>query len=213
MKYPVRRFKNLIVCLKELEPFVRDGQHLLTGKPFKRFGGMRSREVLANWLICVAANSEHRVDRFTFTSDPIGSDGIILDTVTQTSWPTEHIMVPKARPNVAAEKKRDIGTRILDAVVLKQNKGGGGAAYARGKQLVVFIDADGGPWFPNKIVKQLPRPLDFDEVWAVGLQGVEAGVYVYGVTQLKFPVAGGNAPTWLVLIGKDFDTWRVERAQ
>ena len=37
--------------LKELEPFVRNGEHLQTGKPFKRFGGMRSREILANWLL------------------------------------------------------------------------------------------------------------------------------------------------------------------
>jgi hypothetical protein len=84
---------------------------------------MRSREVLANWLICVAVDSEHWVDRFTFTSDPTGSDGIILDTVTQTSWPTEHIMVTMTRPNIAAEKTKEIGTRIVDAVVLKQVKG------------------------------------------------------------------------------------------
>jgi hypothetical protein len=55
--------------------------------------------------------------------------------------------------------------------------------------------------------------LHFDEVWAVGLQVVDAGEYVYGVAQLKFPVAGGNALTWLVRIGKDVDTWKVERAQ
>jgi hypothetical protein len=27
--------------LEELEPFIRNGGHLQTGKPFKRFGGMR----------------------------------------------------------------------------------------------------------------------------------------------------------------------------
>lgn len=48
MKYQITRFKNLKVCLKELEPFIRNGEHLQTGKPFKRFGGLRSRELLAN---------------------------------------------------------------------------------------------------------------------------------------------------------------------
>ena len=73
MKYAVRRFRNLALCLKELEPFVRNGQHLVTGKPFKRFEGMRSREVLANWLICAAVNSKHRVERYSVSTDPTGA--------------------------------------------------------------------------------------------------------------------------------------------
>ena len=48
MKYPVTRFKSLEIALKELEPFVRDGMHLQTGKPFKPLDGMRSRLALAN---------------------------------------------------------------------------------------------------------------------------------------------------------------------
>ena len=42
MKHQVTRFKSLKVGLKEIEPFIRDGKHLQTGKPFKRFGGLRS---------------------------------------------------------------------------------------------------------------------------------------------------------------------------
>ena len=57
MKYRVARFQSLAVALKELEPFIRNGKHLQIGKPFKKFGGMLSREVLANWLLCVAINS------------------------------------------------------------------------------------------------------------------------------------------------------------
>ena len=45
MKYPATQFKSLAAALKEIEPFVRNGQHLQTGKPFERFGGMRSREI------------------------------------------------------------------------------------------------------------------------------------------------------------------------
>jgi hypothetical protein len=46
MKYPTTRFKNLTVALKELEPYIRNGEHLQTGKPFKQFGDLRSRELL-----------------------------------------------------------------------------------------------------------------------------------------------------------------------
>ena len=48
MKYQVTQFKSLAVCLKELESFIRSGEHLQTGKSFKRFSGLRSREILAN---------------------------------------------------------------------------------------------------------------------------------------------------------------------
>jgi mono/diheme cytochrome c family protein len=44
MKYPARRFKSLALALKEIEPHVRDGKHLQTGKPFGNFADMRSRE-------------------------------------------------------------------------------------------------------------------------------------------------------------------------
>jgi hypothetical protein len=182
VKYPVRRFKNLGVGLKELEPFVRDGQHLLTGKPFKRLGGMRSREALANWLICAAINFEQKSERLSFTSDPVGGDGIIFDSETKSTWVTEHVLVPRPRPNESAKNPKDIGTRILEAVALK--KGKGGAAYASGKQLVVFLDTEGGPWFPNRVARELPEKLDFDDVWLVALQGVEEGEYVYNVVEL-----------------------------
>src|SRR5271168_4120969 len=66
MKYPVARFKSLKEALKQLEPSIRDGEHLQTGKPFARFGGLRSREILANWLLCVALNFTNQEDRLTF---------------------------------------------------------------------------------------------------------------------------------------------------
>src|SRR6266702_3988074 len=101
MKYPVTRFKSLAIALKELEPFIRNGEHLQTGKPFKRFGGMRSRELLANWLMCVAINATVKAERLTFTSDPTGGDGIIHDTTTDETWATEHVLIPN-RPTATA---------------------------------------------------------------------------------------------------------------
>jgi hypothetical protein len=58
VKYQITRFKSLEAALKEVEPFIRNGEHLETGKPFKRFGGLRSRELLANWLLCAVVNYE-----------------------------------------------------------------------------------------------------------------------------------------------------------
>lgn len=37
-------------------------------------------------------------------------------------------------------------------------------------------------WFPDTVARQLPSPLHFEAVWVVGLQSVEAGVYVYNIT-------------------------------
>src|SRR5438128_21260 len=77
MKYPVARFKSMEEALEQLEPSIRDGEHLQTGKPFPEFHGLRSREILANWLLCVALNFTNQQERFTFGSDPLGGDGII----------------------------------------------------------------------------------------------------------------------------------------
>jgi len=62
------RFESLNLALKELEPFIRNGRHLESGKQFDKFGGMRSREILANWLLCVAVNYADE-KRLTFCSD------------------------------------------------------------------------------------------------------------------------------------------------
>jgi len=45
MKYPVTQFKSLAAALKEIEPFVCNGQHLQTGKLLRKFGGMRPRRL------------------------------------------------------------------------------------------------------------------------------------------------------------------------
>lgn len=207
--YSVRRFKSLAVGLKELEPFIRSGEHLQSGQPFKQLHEMRSREAVANWLICATANFEHGSDRMSFTSDPTDGDGVIHDSHTQITWRTEHVMV--RRPLSAEEKEnpKPVETQILEAVAMKQAKGG--PPYASGKQLVVFLDSGGGEWYPNKVARQLPRPLLFEDVWVVCLHGPVVAEYVYGVTQLD--LASGNAPIWLVRIGQDFQSWTVTRYQ
>ncbi len=204
MKVKVTKFKSLQVALQELGPFIRDGRHLYIGKPFERFGELRSRELVANWIICAVLNASRPTEPFTFTSDPLGGDGIIYDRESEIGWQTEHVMVPKARP----DEHRGIATLIVGAVASKQAKGG--AAYARGNVLVVFLDAGLGEWFPNRVARLLP-PVNFKEVWVVGLHGEVTDGYVYGATQLV--MSSGNAPTCLVRIATTFDAWTVERLQ
>jgi hypothetical protein len=206
MKYNVTSFRNLAAALKELEPFIRNGAHLQTGKPFGKFGGMRSREILANWLLCIAVG-EADGRELTFTSDPIGGDGIIRDAGTGETWPTEHVMVPRSRE----DESRDAQTLILNAIEHKRSKGG--AAYATGKTLVVFMEAGAaaGIWFPNRLARAIPDPPLFAAIWVVGLREVVAGEYVYSVTHLD--LSEGNAPVLLVRIAASFEAWTVTRFQ
>jgi hypothetical protein len=208
VKLKVRRFRSLAVGLKDLEKFIRDGQHLYTGRPFKGLDGMRSREAVANWLMCAVISFESGRP-FCFTSDPQGGDGIIYDLVNERDWPTEHIFVPRA----GSEETRDIDTLILNAVQTKESKGG--AAYAAGKTLIVFLDAGLGEWKPSVVARKLP-PGFFTNVWVAGLYGVsDEGEYTYAVTCLRtgldLQIIG--APTWLVSIDKTFESWEVKRLQ
>ena len=207
MKHSVTKFTSLEAALKELEPFIKNGLHLKSGKPFNQFGEMRSREMLANWFICAALNFEYETKQYSFTSDPDGGDGTIVDLETNYAWLTEHVMVPQARN--AIEKGKDIVLRILEAINLKRDKGG--RAYASNKLLVIFLDSCQGQWLPNQVAKQLPAPLYFEDVWVVGLQGVLEGRYSYGVTQLILNY--GNAPIWTVDIDENFIGWTVDRIQ
>jgi hypothetical protein len=76
---------------------------------------------------------------------------------------------------------------------------------------VVLLNAGGGPWFPNRVAKSLPKPLHFAAVWVVGLHGVENGEYIYNVTQLD--EEAGIAHVWRVRIAADFSNWQVEHVQ
>ena len=207
MKYEVTRFKDLTIGLKAIEHFVRDGKHLLTGKPFQQFGNMRSREVLGNWLMCAVINAQTGNDSHIFTSDPQGSDGIILNKETGDTWPTEHVMVGEVYNT--KEKNLSVEDRIIYAFNKKYIKGG--KTYASGKQLIILLNADGGSWHPRKVAKQLPSNLCFADVWVVSLLPAEDKKYIYSVSQLGTP--NRDAPTWKVRIQSDFCSWQVDAIQ
>ncbi|MEZ5908533.1 MAG: hypothetical protein R3D31_06995 [Hyphomicrobiaceae bacterium] len=152
---------------------------------------------MANWLICAVCDHVFGKGRFYPTSDPFGGDGAIFDSELVFSSLTEHVMV---RPN-CQQDQREVRELIVDAVTAKQHKGG--ASYASGKTLVVFLFGGcGKKWLPNEVAESLPQPLQFDAVWVVALQSVEDGSYSYGVTRLD--LSRGNAPIWLVQISKWF---------
>jgi hypothetical protein len=132
----------------------------------------------------------------------------LQDTTTSASFPTEHVIVPKADEE---GKTADLQARILKAINDKNNKGG--AAYASGKTLVVFLnDGSDAVWWPNSVTKGLPDPLHFDVVWVIGLHSHDAhsGEYAYSASMLE--LVKGNAPTFVIRT-TDFDSWTVTRIQ
>ena len=130
--------------------------------------------MLANWLVCVVINAEDGIE-LTFCSDPVGGDGIIRNVATGEAWRTDTCMVPRLREGQTGEAE----ALILKAVQKKHCKGR--EAYARGKTLIVFLEAGtgAGKWSPNRVAQQLPRPLNFAAAWVVALKGVEKGEYIY----------------------------------
>lgn len=201
MRHAVVRFVSQKVALEELEPFVRNGQQLVTGKPLKRFGAMRPRELLANWLLCAVADTFTVDHRFSFTSDPVGGDGVIIDETTGETWSTEHVFA-SARPGGGPPVDGD--DVVLQRILAKWNKGA--AAYAEGKTLVVMAEGI-GTWNPTSIARQLPAPLRFDAVWVVALHRGGLDGYHYDVSRLD--LTRGAAPIWRVSIAPDFGAWKV----
>jgi hypothetical protein len=132
---------------------------------------------------------------------------LIIDSVTGDAVAqTEHVMVVSPR----GRERADLETLILRKVEDKRAKG---EAYACGKMLVVFLNADAGnrAWLPNEVAQQLPDPLYLKAVWIVGLQKVEGHEYVYDVVHLD--VSDGDAPVMRVRIAEDFTSWTATRVQ
>ena len=167
---------------------------------------MLSREAWANWLLCAAIN-EADGRSLTFSSDPVGGDGLIIDSATRDAVAkTEHVMVRSRHGRSDA----DLKTLILKVVEKKLAKG---EAYAKEKTLIVFLNEDVGnrPWFPNKVAQELPKPLHFKDVWVVGFERVDEGDHLYQVAHLD--VSDGDAPVMRVRVAKEFASWTVTWVQ
>jgi hypothetical protein len=202
MQTNVTRFKSMQLALKELRPFLNQ-RHLYSGKPLTQLGDMRPREAMANWLICAAFNYEAGYERFSFTNNPEGGDGCILDAEDNTGIATEHIIALSK-----GNETLDTNTRIRNAVIQKQNKGG--MAYASGKALVVLLEGGDEQWWPTAIAKELPEN-DFCDIWVICLQYFAEDEYRYAVSNLS--LVDNSAPTWLVDIAANSESWKVRKIQ
>jgi hypothetical protein len=80
-----------------------------------------SPAVLANWLLCVVINfTTQATEQVTFSSDPIGGDGIIHHDASGFAVPTEHVFVPPGGAAAAG----NIENLILAKIQQKHVKGG-----------------------------------------------------------------------------------------
>jgi hypothetical protein len=181
--------------------------HLRTGPEFDQLNGLRSREILGNWLIAAALNHDAGLERWSFTSERAGEhgvDGYLYDSTVNGGYPTEHTIALEFgdTPTTTTED------RIIRAITKKQKHGG--AQYATGKILVVMVEGGEQMWHPNAVARRLP-PHDFDTIWVVAFQKIVDDHRIYAATNLKF--LGQNVPTWLVCISPDFTAWSVKRTQ
>jgi hypothetical protein len=193
------------VALQELRPFIEHGQHLLIGRPFASFHEARSRELLANWLLCVVANFDEMEDRFNFASDPDGGDGFLVDKRTGRIRSTEHVIA------LSRDITRNVTPESVVLAAIQKKIRKGGAAYASGKDLVVFAEGLKEEWYVDRVARSLPHPYHFSTIWVVTLQSVSKGSYSYGVSELD--LSAGHCPMWIVTIGKKFDRWSVQQIQ
>jgi hypothetical protein len=203
MKYAINMPTSLRAAIKELGPYIRDDE---LSYRIKSYDGLLVREALGNWLVCAVLNdrnSDH--DRYTFTTEPRdgpGADGAILDKTTGEALAAEHVMVAKRRDG---QRPQESAEQLVLALVEKK-LAKGGAAYASGKALVVYLDADVAGYSPRALREHLPADLAFEAVWLVVPQ---AGRWDYDVVFL-----GGQAldpPTYRVSIMEAFDDWTVTR--
>lgn len=205
----VKKFKSLEACLNELKKFLNitanpnsDRHHLETGEGFENFGGLRSREILGNWLICAVLNNDQaNHERMKICTDPNGGDGIIFDTRDNKAHCMEHVMVSNW-----GNSKTDVEVLALEQIVKKNDRG---EAYASGKTLVVFIHRPGFGWSPNRIQRQLPSDFKFSSLWMFSLKGESNGIYTYNVAELN----SNPSPAWEVAVDVSKNKWNVEKIQ
>jgi hypothetical protein len=201
-RYRLKRIRDLGIALKDLEPHIKNPRFLRVGREYSNFR-LRPREVLANWLLCAVGNFQNDNENLTFSEDPTGGDGIILNQADNRYMATEHVFIPPPRPNSTVS--------VEDLIVQKiEHKMRNGAAYARGKHLIVFSEAIGW-WYPNRVGRRIAGQHEFASVWVVGLERGDESGFLYWVT---CPLAGPvDSFAWRVSINANFTSWQVERVQ
>ena len=201
VRHKVTTIRDLKSLLNDIVPLIKDPRYLYKGRELRNFR-LRPREILANWLICSVKNYEVGPDKWTFSTDPTGGDGLIVERSTGIGWRTEHVFIP----TLESSQNDSVEDLMIKAVEHKHLKG---EAYAEGKQLVIFADVTRGKWFPNQVGQRIKGQHGFDSVWAAGLEQPDGNNYEYWVICFdKLP-----SQVWKVSIDIEIIEWNVERIQ
>jgi hypothetical protein len=198
----IQQIRDLKVVLKDFEGMIKNPHFLRVGRPIKNFR-LLPREAWANWLLCVVGNFQNGNDQLTFSEDPSGGDGVILNKRSREFMLTEHVFIPEPRTGDA----KTVEDYMIMALEHKVKKG---ENYAKGKHLIIFSEAIGW-WYPNRVAKRIVGAHSFSSVWAVALQSGDENGYYYSVAQLV--IDNANAPSWRVEIPFDFSDYGVIRVQ
>ncbi len=79
------------------------------------------RELVANWLLTVVGNFFTRCERFQFTTDPRGGDGIIYDTHAPLRGGLDRTRHRSCR--LSPGDGKDVQSQILEAVTNEKCEG------------------------------------------------------------------------------------------
>ena len=211
------QISNLKIALKDLEPMVKSGDSkgrlwLIDGNNSKqkplgilvtdgRMFKMRPREAWGNWLLCAVLSHIHNVD-FSFQDSE--ADGIIFNRKTKVGYIMEHVcaMDFKNGPKLPTGE-----ARVLWAINKKLEKCKKIPGYAKGKNLIVFIDG-ANLVYPNNVSRLIPKN-DFGSIYGIiFLEASEKG-YSYGITCF----VEGICPMYRIDINSDFTDWKVSKIQ
>jgi hypothetical protein len=177
-KQPIK--VTLIKSLKEVLPAVeaicKSTEELLRGKRMVKFKGMLPREFLVNWIYCAAANAANPKKDFTFTTDPIDGDGIVLERKYNAIKPTQHVLV-YTHDEKAQEKPLD--DKIIEKINEKICDGD-----KNNRKFIFVYCYDAGAWDPQIVMQGIPPEHPLHGVGVVEReQGDESG-YIYRLTEI-----------------------------
>ncbi len=211
------QISNLKVALKDLEPMVKGGD--VRGRPWLIDGNnskqkpvgisvtdgrmfkMRPREAWGNWLMCAVLSYVYGVD-FSFQDSE--ADGIIFNRKTKDAYVMEHVcaMDFKNGPKLPTGE-----ARILWAIDKKLEKCKEYPGYAKGKNLLVFVDG-AGLVYPNRVGRAIPKN-DFGAIYGIIFVEATQNGYSYGVTYFR----KNGCPMYRIDINSDFTDWKVKQLQ
>ena len=188
---------NLKICLKEMEPHIKNVKPLWNGRDSKNFS-LRAREIWSLWLICAVVRTTTN-KQVTFCEDN-DRDGILVDMDADEWIKVENVSAMNF-PNTNLPLGEE---RIINAIEDKIKS----CIVQNDLVLVVFFDG-AKLFFPNKIAKAVYGRHNFINIYLVGLVSQENNKYLYSVSEL-FP---DFAEVHLIEINENWTNYTVQKYQ